>query len=67
MKKIFLIIFLTFLYSINTITISEATIIDLSKVINIETAIKGKKLEEFFSDNALLLSFERKKIPSKKN
>lgn len=61
MKKIFFIIFLTFLYSINTITLSDAATIDLSKVLNIETVVKGKKLKEFFSNNTLLLSFEEKK------
>ena len=56
MKKIFLTIFLTFLFSIDGFVSSKAVAIDLG----IEIAVKGKKLKEFFLDNVLLLSFEEK-------
>ena len=56
MKKIFLTIFLTFLFSIDGFVSSKAVAIDLG----IEIAVKGQKLKEFFLDNVLLLSFEEK-------
>jgi len=61
MKKIFFIIFFISLFLIDEGVPSKAASIDLSKVIKIETAAKGQKLKEFFSDNTLFLSFEGKK------
>ena len=61
MKKIFFIIFFISLFLIDEGVPSKAATIDLGKIIKIETAVKGQKLKEFFSDNSLLLSFEGKK------
>ena len=63
-KKIFafFIIFFFFTYSINpskAINIGDTIKKGIEK--NIELAIKGKKLNEFFSGNKLTLSFEGKK------
>jgi len=69
MKKISLTIFLIFLFSVNNLALTKAATTDLGKILNtdlgkilkIQTAVKGKKLNKFFSDNTLLLSFEKKK------
>jgi len=60
-KKIFITIFFIFFFSNYQGATSKAASIDLGKVIKIETATKGQKLKEFFSDNTLFLSFEGKK------
>ena len=61
MKKISLTIFLIFLFSVNNLALTKAATTDLGKILKIQTAVKGKKLNKFFSDNTLLLSFEKKK------
>ena len=63
-KKIFafFLVFVFFTYSINTskaINIGDTIKKGIEK--NVELAIKGKKLNEFFSGNKLTLSFEGKK------
>ena len=49
MKKISITIFLVFLFSIGDLAPSKAATIDLSKVLKIETAVKGQKLNKFIS------------------
>ena len=61
MKKISLTIFLIFLFSVDNLALTKAATTDLGKILKIQTAVKGKKLNKFFSDNILLLSFEKKK------
>ena len=66
LRAITLLILLLFTVNISTPSIAATNVItdQTSKIINnlgIETAVKGKKLREYFSDNTLLLFFEGKK------